>query len=385
MRLLFLITRADVIGGAQIHVRDLALRLRHDGHEVFLATGVAGPLTELLAEAGIACGVIPGMLREIDPLRDGQATRALVQTIRRLKPDLVATHSSKAGILGRIAARITGVPATFTAHGWAFTGGVPEPRRTLYRQIERIVAPLATRIICVSAHDGVLAERAEIGRGRVRVIHNGMPDVAPALLASPGAGPPRAVMVARFDRQKDHATLLSAVACVPDLGLDLIGDGPGRAEAERLAATLGLGGRVSFLGVRSDVAERLAQAHIFVLSSRWEGFPNSTLEAMRAGLPVVVSDVGGAAEAVAEGETGHVVPRGDVASLAGRLAHLAGDAGARSTMGEAGRRRFEDRFTFETMYRSTVAVYEECLRVPATVQSRERRASRSPGSRPDLA
>ena len=360
---MFVITRGDSIGGAQVHVRDLALRLAANGHQVHLVTGVAGPLTDQLTSAGIDWTICPGMLREIDPLRDGQAVRALVGILRRVRPDLVATHSSKAGILGRVAARVARVPATFTAHGWAFTGGVPEPRRSAYRLIERACAPLAARIICVSDHDGALAARAGIGRGRIRVVHNGVPDIDPALAATPGdaAATPRAVMVARFDRQKDHATLLAALARVPGLALDLIGDGPGRGETERRVAELGLGDRVAFLGHRSDIAERLARAHLFVLSSRWEGFPNSTLEAMRAGLPVIVSRCGGAPEAVTEGVTGYVVAPGDVAALADRLTHLAVDPAARAALGAAGRRRFVDEFTFDTMYRATVAVYAEAI------------------------
>ena len=365
MRVMFVVTRGDSIGGAQVHVRDLATRVVADGGEAHVVTGVPGPLTEQLTAAGVPWTIGEGMLREIDPLRDIQAVRALARIIGQVRPDVVSTHSSKAGIVGRLAARMVRTPAMFTAHGWAFTGGVPEPKRTVYRRIERACAPLAARIVCVSAHDGELAARAGIGAvggaGRVRVIHNGMPDIDPSLMADPGGvtGAPRAVMIARLDRQKDHATLLAALARVPGLGLDLIGGGPGRGETERFVAELGLGERVAFLGQRADIAERLGRAHLFVLSSRWEGFPRSTLEAMRAGLPVVVSDVGGAAEAVTEGVTGHVVAPGDVESLAERLGRLAGDPATRAAMGAAGRARYEAAFTFERMYGETAAVWAE--------------------------
>ena len=241
---------------------------------------------------------------------------------------------------------------------------MPEPKRTVYRQIERTCAPMVATIACVSAHDGELARRAGIAPGRVRMIHNGMPDIDPALMADPSdaTGRPRAVMIARFDRQKDHATLLAALARVPGLVLDLIGDGPGRGDTERLVAGLGLGGRVAFLGQRADIAGQLAKAHVFVLSSRWEGFPRSTLETMRAGLPVVVSDVGGAAAAVTKGVSGFVVAPGDVDGLAGRLTALAGDPPARAAMGLAGRRRYAAEFTFARMYAATAAVWAEAAR-----------------------
>jgi len=359
MRVMLLVTRGDLIGGAQVHVRDLAVRLCRDGGDATVVTGVAGALTDQLTDAGIPWQTCRGMLREVDPLRDFQAVRGLLDLLHEIRPDIVSTHSSKAGILGRIAARIARVPAIFTAHGWAFTEGVPEPRRTIYRQIERACAPLAAKIVCVSDHDGAIAAKAGISPGRICVIHNGMPDIDPGLAAQPGEakGRPRAVMIARFDRQKDHATLLAALVMVPELGLDLIGDGPGRAETERLAIAMGLEDRVAFLGQRADVAGLLSRAHLFVLSSRWEGFPRSTLEAMRAGLPVVVTDVGGAAEAVTEGLTGHVVPPGNTTALAERLRQLTVDPWLRAAMGAAGRRRYEDAFTFERMYDATMDVW----------------------------
>ena len=362
-RIMFVVTRGDSIGGAQIHVRDLATHLTRDGHSVHVVTGIAGPLTEQLAVAGVPSTIVPGLLREIDPLRDAGAVRALVRVMRAERPELISTHSSKAGVIGRIAARVTGVPAIFTAHGWAFTDGVPEPKRTVYRLVERLHAPLARRIICVSEHDRAIGERAGIRATRLRVVHNGMPDITPELRAAPGRETPRprAVMIARFDQQKDHATLLEALSRVPGLTLDLIGDGPGREAVEASVTRLRLCDRVQLLGQRPDVAERLADADLFVLSSRWEGFPRSTLEAMRAGLPVIVSRVGGAAEAVVEGETGFVVAPGDIATLADRLQRLRDDAALRGAMGAAGRARYEERFTFERMYAETSAVYAEAL------------------------
>jgi glycosyltransferase involved in cell wall biosynthesis len=351
-----------VIGGAQVHVRDLATRLATDGHEVRVITGAPGPLTEALTAAGVACELCPGLLREIHPLYDSRAVAALRRSMRAFAPDLVSTHSSKAGVVGRIAARLAGRPCLFTAHGWAFTEGVPAARRTLYRALERATAPLATRIICVSERDRLLAEAAGIASGRLVVIHNGMPDIPADLRANPGRpGRLKLVMVARFDRQKDHRTLLLALRDLDEVDLDLVGDGPAEVEIMALAASLGLSDRVAFLGRRTDVAAVLAGAHAFVLSSHWEGFPRSTLEAMRAGLPVVVTDAGGAAEAVVDGVTGYVVARSNVADMRARLARLAIAPDLRGALGAAGRQRYERRFTFERMYRETIAAYSAVL------------------------
>ena len=360
---MYLITRGDSIGGAQVHVRDLAVRAHDEGNEVVVVTGIAGPLTEQLAERGVRSLICPGMLREISPHKDLGAIRAFRDILRAEKPDLVSTHSSKAGIVGRIGARWAGVKVIFTAHGWAFTGGVPQPKRSIYKAIERIHEPLASRIVCVSAHDRTIGIAAGMSADRLVTIHNGMPEVEPELRAKPAhPGPVRAVMTARFDRQKDHETLFRAMTNLPDLQLDLIGNGPDLAATEALARELNIHDRVSFLGQRADVSSILANAHIFVLSSRWEGFPRSTLEAMRAGLPVVVSNVGGAAEAVTNGETGFVVHPGDREELGERLRDLVRSPDLRGQMGAAGRLRFDREFTFDIMYGKTRALYGDVLR-----------------------
>ncbi len=362
MRIAFITTRSDTIGGVQIHVRDLAARLAKEGHEPLVITGEAGPYTEALTAAGIQSLACPELRREIHPAQDAHAFAALRGAIRAFEPDLLSTHSSKAGWLGRLVAKATGTPCLFTAHGWAFTYGVPEPRRTAYRVLERIVAPLTTKIVCVSEHDRRIGTAARMAPERLVTIHNGMPDVSASLRATPGDGDTlRIVMVARMDRQKDHATLLRAIRDIDGVHLDLIGEGPGEASVRALTREVGVANRVHFLGQRHDVAEVLAKAHLFALISHWEGFPRSTLEAMRAGLPVVVSDVGGAAEVVEDGVTGHVVPRGDVAAVRERLANLVSQAVLRREMGTLGRRRFEAAFTFDHMFARTLALYGEIL------------------------
>jgi glycosyltransferase involved in cell wall biosynthesis len=182
----------------------------------------------------------------------------------------------------------------------------------------------------------------------------------------------RIVMVARFEPQKDHRTLLEAFAPLENAHLDLVGSGPGEESVRALVAERGLADRVRFLGHRADVAEVLACSHVFALISNWEGFPRSTLEAMRAGLPTVVSAVGGAAEAIVEGSTGYVVPRGDAVTLRARLSLLAGDPTLRAQLGQAARRRYEDYFTFERMYRDTLAVYHVAVASSKTVRDGER-------------
>ncbi len=361
MRLMFVITRGDSFGGAQLHVRDLTRQLAADGHTVQVIVGATGILTDELRESGIATSSCDGLLREVNPIHDVRAVHQLRQQIVEFAPDLVTTHSSKAGMIGRLAAKWAGVPCVFTVHGWSFIETVPQPIRAVYQGLEWGTAPLASKIICVSNQLVEMGSGARINPKRFAVVHNGIPDIPPTLRSTPGSRDPRAIMVARFAAPKDHATVVRALVDVPGLQLDFVGDGPDEPAVIALAEELGVNDRVNFLGQRSDVAELLAQSHIFILSSKSEGFPISTLEAMRAGLPVVVSDVGGAGESVRTGQTGFLFERGDHSALAGHLMRLAGDTELRDAMGLAGRRLYESEFTFEIMYSRTLRVYESVL------------------------
>ena len=373
MRIAYVITRSDTIGGAHVHVRDLALCLLTRGQQVTVLVGGEGPFTQELTALGIPYRNLHYLVRPIRPGRDMRGLVELRRQLSALQPDLVSTHSSKAGWLGRLAAKSLGVPVVFTAHGWAFTEGVPEVERRLYALAERLASPFADCIITVSEYDRKLALRHRItSKDKLVTVHNGVPDVAVSLRARTERQPPRLVMVARFEPQKDHLTLLRAMAGLKDLPweLEFIGDGP-LLEATRAEATrLGLGKRVRFLGARKDVPERLAEAQIFALISNWEGLPLTVLEAMRAGLPVVASNVGGVAEAVADGDTGFLVPRRNSGVLADRLCKLITDPALRRRLGVQGRIRYERDFTFDRMVDRTFAVYQEVLRAKRSSRSR---------------
>lgn len=362
MRLLFLITRADTIGGAQVHVRDLTRALLWKGHQVWVVTGTSGPYNVALNQLQIPNVACSALNRQIRPLQDWQTLAFFQRIIHQFQPHLVSTHSSKAGILGRLACRLTHTPCLFTAHGWAFTEGVPKLQKMLYSRLEQLAEPLAERIICVSEHDRQLGIAVGMNPDRLLTIHNGMPDIPFELRANPGSeGCIRVAMIARFDRQKDHDTLIKAVHSMPKIHLDLIGDGPRLKEIQTLVQALGMSERVKFWGYRSDIAELLSQVDIFALISNWEGFPRTIIEAMRAGLPIVASQVGGVAEAVADGVNGYCIPPGDVETLAEKLSCLAKNAQLRSQMGQAGRERYESEFTFQRMFEKTYAVYEQVL------------------------
>lgn len=364
LKIAYIVTRSDRIGGAQVHVRDLAVSLLRSGHEAIVLTGSNGPYVNALRDAGVEVLTLPHLGAAINPVRDLQAFGEIRSALKSERPDLVSTHSSKAGILGRAAGRTLGLPVVFTAHGWAFTPGIPRREASLYRWIERVAAPLATRVITVSDFDRQLAlAHRVVSAEKVVTVHNGMPDIDPALRADPGRSPVRLAMIARFEAQKDHPTLLRALAGVQDVAwhLDLIGDGPLMADAQAMSRDLGLADRVHFWGQRLDVADRLAEAQVAVLITNWEGFPRSILEAMRAGLPVISSAVGGVPESVKDGDTGFLVPASDVGALQRRLRQLLADPELRRRMGQSGRERYERHFTLAKTVEKTLAVYADVV------------------------
>ena len=361
MNILFVITRADAIGGAQVHVKDLAIALQEDRHKVLILTGEQGIYNEDLRQAGVESIACEYLKKQINPVADGKSLRFILNIIDLFKPDLIAAHSSKTGILGRLASQITKVPCVFTAHGWSFTTGIPEPNRTIYRWLEKSTAFLADKIICVSEYDRQIGLKAGMNPQRLLTIHNGMQDIAEELQANPSqTKPTKVAMVARFDRQKDHATLIEAFKDL-NAKLILVGDGPSLNQTRQRVQQLGISDRVSFLGFRQDVAEILAQVQIYVLISHWEGLPCTIIEAMRAGLPVVASDVGGVKEIVIDGQTGYVIPRSDVPTLRQKLKYLISNPQARISMGIMGRQKYESQLTFKHMYDRTLTTYQEAI------------------------
>jgi glycosyltransferase involved in cell wall biosynthesis len=364
VRIAYLVTRAEPIGGAQIHVRDLAVAVQAHGHFPTVILGGSGPLVDMLNAQGVPTIVLRHLTVPINPVRDLLALAEIRRTLRELRPDLVTAHSSKAGVLGRLAARSLGLPVLLTAHGWAFTPGIPSRHAAVYRRIERLAGALSSRIITVSEFDRRLALEAEIApKDRVVTVHNGILDISPELRADAGGIPVRMVMVARFESQKDHATLLRALAGLRHdrWELDLVGGGPLMAEMQSLASSLGIADRVHFLGQRMDVAQILARSQVSLLVTNWEGFPLSILESMRAGLPVIASAVGGIDESVRDGETGYLVPRGGVDQLRERIARLVEDPELRRRMGANGRLNFEQHFTLERSVAKTLDVYRQAV------------------------
>lgn len=372
-KILQIITKSE-LGGAQSHVADLlegfsAFNPNRDTtssesatFEMHLAVGVEGPLTELARRVGASVHLLPRLQRSINPFTDLAAVRECSALVRRVKPGLIHAHSSKAGVVARLTGRRTGVPVVFTAHGWGFSPGTPPARRALALAVEASVAPLSARIICVSESDRQLALRLNVGTKRSLVtVRYG---IAPSsILAHPATQPPRLLMVARFNEQKDQTTLLHAVALLERenetlrYAVDLVGSGPHYERVRGLARELNVEGRVSFLGDRHDVPDLLGASQVFVLSTHYEGLPISIMEAMRAGLPVIATNVSGIKEEVEQGHNGLLVPHLDVPALAKALKTLILDASMRAQMGKRAREKWEREFTRARMLNEIQQLY----------------------------
>ena len=363
LRIVHVVTRSDTVAGVQRHILDIAKSLQDLGHEVFVLFGGEGPFADVLTEWGIPHRPLTFLTRPIRPHLDLLAVYEMARILRVYGPDLVCAHSSKAGIISRITGRLTGIPVVFTVHGWAFTEGIPRSQRMLYRCVERLAGHLAGRIICVSEHSRQLALTSRIcDPDKLCVIRNGLGAVPNHLKGDPGASPVNMIMAARFEKPKDHRMILKALTAVRgNWRMHFVGDGPERHRIERLAAQLGLDGRLRFWGVRDDVPEILKDMQVAVLISNWEALPYSIIEAMRAGLPVVASEVGGVDEAVKDGTTGFLVPRGAEDTLRERLQRLVEDPALRVGMGAAGGKRYQSYFTLDRMLEKTLETYASAL------------------------
>jgi glycosyltransferase involved in cell wall biosynthesis len=289
---------------------------------------------------------------------------ALKRLIRRLAPDLIHAHSSKAGFIARLAGLFTRTPVIFTAHGWGFAPGTPLLQKFFVWAAEALSAPATARLICVSEYDERLARRwLPFAASRLTTIRSGIPDFP--LIANPQRQPVRITMVARVSGQKDHALAIQAFCRLKSDSalLRLIGEGATSSGLDRLLAALPqvVRHRVECLGRREDVARLLADSEIFVLLSKYEGLPLTIIEAMRAGLPVLASDVGGVRELVSPGVNGLLVPPGDLSAAVQALQFLVDNPPERAKLGAAARLRYLSEFGVQRMLSSTELVYRNAL------------------------
>jgi glycosyltransferase involved in cell wall biosynthesis len=346
-------------GGVAEHVARLATGLGVHGHEAVVFDSRRLPFRRDYAHP------------HLDARALGRLTRALEGF------ELVHAHAAKAGVIGRLAARLRGLPALYTPHCFPFVGEVSEARRRFGLGTERALAPLTAALICVCEDERHVARAAGI-RAPLHVVHNGCPscpaarggggaaggdggaaggDGGAAVGGGGGDGALTVGAVTVLRRQKRLDVLLAAAPRILDAGARVViaGDGPERDALRRQADP-----RVVFEPWRGSAAEHLHELDVYVLPSSWEAFPIGVLEALACGVPQVATDVGGTREAVTP-ETGILIEPRDPEALASAVLELLADDDRRTRMAAASRERHAAHFTLDRMIERTAAVYDEVL------------------------
>ena len=381
-RILRIIARLNV-GGPAIHTILLTSALNDDAYESVLLCGRVEDdekdMSYLAETKGVKPVMISGLGRKIDPMGDIRAFVQIYRYIRDFKPDIVHTHTAKAGALGRIAAVLAGVPVrVHTFHGHIFDGYFGRVKTSIFLSIERVLAFFTRYIIVVSDAQkrDISGKYAIAGGDKVRVINLGLEleefadDDYPSEIRKKfgiGAGSIVVSIVGRLVPIKNHRMFLDAarrlVAQAPGLDVKflVVGDGEQRPFLERYSSEIGLGDRVIFCGWVEDMREVYSSSDIIALTSLNEGTPVAVIEAMASGRPVVATDVGGVRDVVEDSVTGYLVRSGDDSVLSEKIMELASDKCKRESFGKAGRSSVIRRYSKERLVDDIKRLYREAL------------------------
>jgi glycosyltransferase involved in cell wall biosynthesis len=356
----------------------LSAGLRPLGYDTRLVVGRESPregnMLPLAAEKNVVCESMVGLGREIAPLSDLRALVGLHRLMRAWRPEIVHTHTAKAGVLGRVAARAAGVPTVVhTYHGHVLRAYFSPAKTALFRWTEARLAGSADALVAVSA--SVKQDLVALGiapAGRIRVIPLGL-DLAHLAGRLPRgtlrreggipAGAPLVGMVGRLVPIKDVPTFLRAARIVagarPEVRFALVGDGEERPALESLSRELALDGKASFFGWRSDLAAVYGDLDVVVNASRNEGTPVALIEALAASRPVVATRVGGTPDLLGEDERGRLVRPGDPESLARAVLETLEGSEAARRRAQAGRDHVLKRHSSDRLVRDVDALYRD--------------------------
>ncbi|WP_436629420.1 glycosyltransferase family 4 protein [Latilactobacillus sakei] len=362
MKILYVITRSTW-GGAQAHLYELIKDRASKKDDVFLLVGEEGELADRVRKINsVNVKVDKILVRQLSPIKDLMSIYKIKSYIKKINPDIVHLHSSKAGAIGRIAAIGMPCKVIFTAHGWAFTEGINKVKRNVYIFIEKMLAKHTDEIICVSEYDYKLAKKENVIKKGInaKVIQNGVEEILNVESTKVNI-PPVITMTARFDTQKNQNLLLEALSKLElPFVVNLIGDGPLRAECEEIVKNNGMEEKVNFLGFQRDVTSFLKETDIFVLISNYEGLPISIIEAMSCSLPIIASRVGGIPELIDNNINGFCIEN-DAKKISQVFEMLITDSDLRVKMGKASYRKYVSGFRIETNLSNIETVYKELI------------------------
>ena len=372
------------MGGPALHVSYLTKGLEPRGYETMLVVGSIGrdeaSMEHLLAGTGIKPVVVGSLQREIQPLADLLAVYRLRKLIRTFRPEILHTHTAKAGTIARVAALLSGDArppiVVHTFHGHVLKGYFEPARTAFFRLLERALARISDVLIAVSPQvRDDLAELKVAPRQKFTVIRLGI-DLSNRLEAAEDIGEYRRVLglspetfvvgwVGRMTAIKRATDVVEIVAHLRQRGIDatlcMVGDGPDRLAVETRAKGLGLAASSLFLGYQRDVGPYYRVFDALALTSANEGTPVSVIEALASGTPVVAFEVGGVADVVRDGIDGFLVPPGDIDAAADRLSRLAADPELRRVMGAAGPARVIERYAVQRLVEEIDELYRTLL------------------------
>jgi glycosyltransferase involved in cell wall biosynthesis len=372
VRILHVIARLNV-GGAALSVLELAAEQQRRGHDVLVVAGTIPQGEESMEHVADELGVphvhLAALRRELAPRADAAAARALRSLIRGRRPDVLHTHTSKAGATGRVAALLAGGArpraVVHQFHGHVLAEYFSPAKERFFRATERVLARATGAVIAVSdeVRDDLVRLRVA-PPAKVHVVQYGFD--LDRRVGAPGAlavGTDAFVLgwAGRLTEIKRPLDLVHVAAAVDGTLLLLAGDGELRPAVEALADELGVRERIRLLGYVDDVASVYAASDLFLLTSANEGTPVVAIEALAAGVPVVATDAGGTRTVVDDGETGLLAPVGDVDALAEHVRALMSDDERRLRFGDEGRRRMRERFSTRRMTDDVQRIYEDLL------------------------
>jgi glycosyltransferase involved in cell wall biosynthesis len=380
IRVLHPITRL-IVGGAQENTMFTAAMLDKNRFQAEILsgpqTGSEGSLIEEVRQRGIPLTIFPDLLRQVSPLHDLRALRQMAARMRAERYSIVHTHSSKAGILGRIAARLAGVPVIIhTVHGWSFHDYMSPAVRWTYILLERLTARFSQALIVVAERDIHKGLQAGIGKKeQYHLIRSAIPldEFDPSKIDRQAVRrelglPPDCVVignVGRFSAQKNPLDWVRVAGEVgrsrPEVRFLLVGDGPLRGEVEAGLAQEGLSARSVLTGLRRDVPRMMAAMDIFLLTSLWEGLPRVLPQAMAMGLPVIANQADGTLEAIQPGLTGYLCEAGQITKMAQHCIDLVDQPTQRQAMGECGQAFAAQEFDLHRMIAQIEALYTNLL------------------------
>lgn len=355
-KILYIVTKSD-LGGVTKYLLEIVTHLPQD-YEPFFIMSNGGYFSEELKKIGLEKNVffVPMTNSILDIAQHIKSNLETLKIIYKIKPDIIHCNSTTGGIVGRICGALSFTPVIFTAHGWAFTDGISKGKQIFYKILETLLACITKKIICVSEYDRQIALKVmPFFKKKLVTIHNGISDINDEYKKKEFSNDKlRIVMIARFCPQKDPYTLINAVNELNKEGLnielDLYGYGQELQQVLDLIQSCNCP-NIQYKGEISDVTPILKDYDIYSLITNWEGLPIGIIEAMRAGLPILVSNVGGCSELVKD--NGYLVERGNVEDLKSKLKSLYENINSLPQLGQNSRKLYEKEFTAEKMVKET--------------------------------